>query len=144
MSHSFPQILSTRTEHSDSKSSSLIPLYTLQQCCGKILAKYATWACYAGGLGRAAAKMNQLTVKLSELLFVQHFIALVDCARADFHQQQHSTNSRHSSGEAAATTELQKHCCAKLLSWGDRVGAMRATLLNTVFSSRPRPCLRHT
>lgn len=75
----------------------------------KILAKYAAGACYAGGLWRAAAaaKMNQLTVKLSELFFVQHFIALVGGARADFHQRQRSTKSRHSSDGLAETTELQ-------------------------------------
>lgn len=56
---------------------------------------------------RAAAKMNQLTVKLRELFFVQRFIVMVGGARADFQQPQHSTKSRHGTDGAAAATDLQ-------------------------------------
>lgn len=90
-------------------------------------------------LWRAAAKMNQLTVKLSELLFVQRFIALVGGARADFQQPQHRADSRHGTDGAAATPELHYHCCAKLLSWGDRVAEMRGGSSKAVFEPRPRP-----
>lgn len=51
--------------------------------------------------------MNQLTVKLRELFFVQRFIVMVGGARADFQQPQHSTKSRHGTDGAAAATDLQ-------------------------------------
>lgn len=52
-------------------------------------------------------QMEQLTVELSELFLVQHFIALLGGAGADFHQRQDGTRSSHNSDGVSGTTELQ-------------------------------------
>lgn len=65
---------------------------------------------FAGGLeqGALAAKIYQLTVKVRDLLFVQHLIivVVVGDTRAAFQRQQRSTDSRHDSNGVGETEQL--------------------------------------